>query len=564
MALPSTRLPGCYANALHRALGLYQFQETRIKLYENYREMDSDPMIAAVLDAFADDAGQFDPEHGRIVWVEAQNQEIQAILTQTLERLRIDELAFPIMRSLARDGDVFEHVALGRGQGVLALRPYEPWTVSRLEDDIGRLIGFAPANESGEPTDVKGSAVAPHKVLHFRLQGRDRTDDYGASSSFLWGSRITWRELQLMEDQIVMQRLLRRPDRLLILMDAAGMSHDDAWLTVKRWERRFHREWYLNPASSEFRSQGLPLDGAKDMILPRGPNNSTSIENFPATNTNDLLRDLDFILARLAAGIGFPLGFVGRGSERGDYQSGQSLSRQSQPFAKRATRLQRAFLHEIARMLKIDLAYRGLDPFHGGNQFILRMASVAPIVEIERAEVIQLRMDRLDRALQLGQNYGLDMGVWTPYVLEKYGGFPKDLVAQVYKAAAGGAKGGSEEMGGGSPWESEDDKRRRAEALNELTKMLRCELPNNVGVPSHNIEIARDSEVYRPRQLNEAHTDLVTCDLSVSNTVTKRARGGKTVLRERKRRMETRVDVLTAVCGLPPEGNNGSRWKKWK
>lgn len=417
--------------SIYKALGIYAIEETRTELYENYREMDTDPMIAAVMDEFAANAAQKDPETKRIIWCESQNEDIKHIVTETLDRTGMDRWAFPVNRAMARDGDVFFHVAASRGFGVVAVRPYDPWVVARIEDDIGRLVGFAAADEQGQPSAEDRTAVPHYRALHFRLPPRELTDSYGATSSYLWGSRIVWRQLQLMEDQVVLQRLLRRPDRLIVLMDTTGMSHDEAWMTIKDYERRLHREWFMNQNQSAFQSHGTPLDPAKDVVLPRGKNNETEITNYPATNQNDILKDVDLFLARLAAGIGFPLGFIGRG-DPGSYIPGQSLARQSEPFSARTAALQDAFLPEVLRMCIIDLAYKGLNPYAEQNAFTLNMSTVSPIRDIERNELIQLKTDRLERAVAFGRNAGLDLDVWIPYCLERYGGFSRALIDELY------------------------------------------------------------------------------------------------------------------------------------
>ncbi len=417
--------------SIYKALGIYAIEETRTELYENYREMGTDPMIAAVLDEFAANAAQRDPESKRVVWVESQNADLVDINTATLDRLQIDRLAFPVQRAVAGDGDVFFHIAASRGFGVVALRPYEPWVVARIEDDIGRLLGFAAADEQGQPSLEDRTSVPHYRCLHFRLPPRQLTDSYGATSSYLWGSRIVWRQLQLMEDQVVIQRLLRRPDRLIVLMDTTGMTYDEAWMTIKDYERRLYREWFMNQNQSAFQSQGNPVDPAKDVVLPRGMNNETEIKSYPATNTNDLLKDVDLFLARLAAGIGFPLGFIGRG-DPGSYIPGQSLARQSEPFSARTAALQDAFLPELVRLCMIDLAYKGLDPYADQNAFTLNMTTVSPIRDIERNELIQLKTDRLERAVAFGRNAGLDLDVWIPYCLERYGGFSRALIDELY------------------------------------------------------------------------------------------------------------------------------------
>lgn len=416
------------AAGMYKALGLYSYEESRVQLYENFREMDYDAIIARIIDEFSGDACQINPETNRVVSVTSKNGEIKTLVERALARGRWEERAPQITRAMARDGDVLMHLATARGGGVVATRPYEPWQVARIEDDIGRLIAFAPADDRGEPMKEQSHSVPYWKVAHFRLPPRNLTDIYGAEASYLWGSRITWRQLQLMLDQVVIQRLLRRPDRLLILMDTTGMSHDDAYMVCKDWERRLHREWHLDPTSQQFTNVGVPLDGAKDVILPRGPNNSTEITNFPATNQNDLLRDLDMKYRDLANGIGFPHGFI-RGE--GNYNQGQSLSRQSQPFAKRASRLQRAFLHELVRVCMIDLAFHGLDVRKPENSFTLHMAPVAPILELEHHEILQMKLDRVDRWLQLGANNQFNPEVWVPWVLRVHGGLPDDLIASL-------------------------------------------------------------------------------------------------------------------------------------
>jgi hypothetical protein len=459
---------GGQSQAIYQALGLYGREESRIGLYENYREMDYDSIISGVIDAFGEDASQLDPEHGRVVWCSANNSDIQQVVTRCLDRTQQDHKAFPTIRQLGLDGDVFTHPAAARGKGVIALKAYEPWQVARIEDEIGRLVGFSPSDDRGEPTRGETNSVPFWKVLHYRLPSRNLTDIYGAKAGLLWGARTTWRELQLMLDQVVMQRLLRRPDRLMVLVDTVGMSHDDAHWFIEDLKRRMHREWHLNPSGGSsgfldggaFQSTGLPTDGGLDFVLARGPNNGTEVTNFPATNQNDLLRDVEMFFKMLAKGVGFPDGYIGMAEGR--YNPEQSLSRQHQPFAKRASRLQRAYLQETVRMCMIDMAYQGLDPTRDENHFSLHMAPVSPILEIERHEVTQMKIDRLERALRLGLDNQFPMDFWVPFVLRTYGDFPDDVVQALYPGKAG-SEGGDTNVGSDAyTFESGNGKRGRA------------------------------------------------------------------------------------------------------
>ena len=136
-------------SSVYKALGLYSQEESRVELYENYREMDYDAVISRVIDAFAEDASQIGPEQNRVIWVTTKNSQTKTLVERCLARGRWEERAPQIERAMARDGDVMMHLATARGVGVVATRPYEPWQVARIEDDIGRLTAFAPADERG-------------------------------------------------------------------------------------------------------------------------------------------------------------------------------------------------------------------------------------------------------------------------------------------------------------------------------------------------------------------------------------------------------------------------------
>ena len=532
------------AGGVYKALGLYSQEESRAELYESYREMDYDALIARVLDSFGEEAGQRDSEHNRVVWVEAASSSVRDILLKMFDRIRLDDLAFPVMRSMARDGDVFMHVASARGDGIVALKPYDPWQIARVQDDIGRLISFAPADSRGQPSRVDTHSIPYWRALHFRLPPRDLTKIYGAESSYLWGSRITWRQLQLMLDQVVVQRLLRRPDRLMVLVDTTGMSHDDAFMICKDFERRMHREWNLDPTAGRFESFGASVDGGQDIILPTGPNNNTSFSNFPATSQNDLMRDLDLMYRNLANGIGYPYGFL-RGEGR--YNPEQSLARQHHPFAGRASRLQRSFMQEIARMCMIDLAFKGLNPMAAENQFSLHMAPPAPLLEMERQEIIQMRMDRMDRALRLAQDAQLDTDKWIPYVLKTYGGFPDDVVKDFFKGS--GNQSGAQV----DSWNES-----MASSLDEATKAVERVIPaarKTMNVHSSDLDAAFVDTSLIPIKEGNANSALQN-DTDAASRITQ-DEGTDRVLRKRIEASKARQSVVASLMGSGKLWDNG-------
>jgi len=99
-------------------------------------------------------------------------------------------------------------------------------------------------------------------------------------------------------------------------------------------------------------------------------------------------------------------------------------------------------------MCMIDMAFQGLDPTKQEHHFSLHMAPVSPILEIERHEVIQMKLDRLERGLRMGLDNQFDQNFWVPFVLRTYGGFPDQVIQAMYKGEDG-AQGADVNVGSG-------------------------------------------------------------------------------------------------------------------
>lgn len=400
----------------------------RNQRYRVYDEMDCDPMVTSVLDAFAEETTQRNPDNGRIVWVEAPNAKIQKILNDFLEHVEADNSAFGIIRSIAKYGDDFEGVPAVRSNGIRRMVPYLPYDVARIEDVEGALTSFAPANDEGVPQSTSPENLVPYySVIHFRLHGRKRSALYG--DSLLSNSLDAWRNLQMVEDQVLIQRLLRAPDRLLVSLDTSGMSLEEAWEVCMNWQRYLHRQFSYNRTQQSFESGGGVFVENRDVVLPLGENNNTNIQNFPATNQNDLLRDLEHWLNRFLSGLGVPAAYLGIGNDR--FENNQSLGRQDARFAKAASRLQFAYMEGIQRMCMIHLAFLNLDPLRDENSFRIQMSPISYFMELERSELLNMRADLLDRYLRLGNDSGMNMSKWVPFILTEIGKLPVDLVQRM-------------------------------------------------------------------------------------------------------------------------------------
>jgi len=397
----------------------------RIEKYAIYEEMDRDPLNDEILNAYAEAITALNYDKGVVFWVVAENEDVQRILTDMYASVGAQEKAFAQVRAMLKHGDNFLGLKYTeRSSGIVALRHYEPWKVARIQDELNRLSGFAPADGSGEPSKIDSDAVPPYDILHQRLLSKDQDTEYG--TGLFDSSWEDWEDLQSMMDQIVLQRLLRRPDRLMILMDSTGMSLQEAFEAIKVWESYLYKEINVNTGQRILESRGIPMTENRDLIIPKGPNNGTTIENFPASANNDLYRDWDIVLSKYLGTNGVPKGYFG--FEGGDYRSDMTLAKQDPRFAKRAQRGQFSFLQSMTRLGMIHLALVNMDPFRKTNRFEVHGMPISNFMEIEYNELLQMRWDLVDRMARVAEDLRLNPVTWIRYVLINVGKLPSDLV----------------------------------------------------------------------------------------------------------------------------------------
>lgn len=410
------------------------YDENRINLYAQYEEMIRDPLVSLVIRIFADTCTQPSSESrreesGRVVWCYSRNDDIQKIITKFLDAVETDEISNEIMRAMFYLGDQFELFLAESGVGTIRFDPFDPWLVALSLDEERRIKGYGRADERGGL--VSSNDVIPYwEGVHFRMPRWKRTDYYGVRSSVLYPVREYWQELQWVMDKIVIERLWRVPNRLLIALDVGGMSTEEGFEVCEDIRSWLYRDLYFNPAAGELRSMPTAWGGFRDIVLPTGADNNTSISSAPGTTSSGPIEDMEFILKRFFAGMNFPAAAVGFDT---GYDATTPLEKQDIGFAKRCMVPQKLFLMGLTRAAMAHLVYLGIDPRRDKNAFILAMTPVSVFQEIERQELLALRADLMSSQLMMGRDNEWNMEFWTRFVMEEYGRMPEPLVDALLK-----------------------------------------------------------------------------------------------------------------------------------
>lgn len=415
----------------------------RTEIYEEVDSMDGDDLPAATLDTYAEDAAQTDVATGYKVWAENCTEDVRKIIDNLFESVRLEERTEAIIRAMAKYGDLPCELWWEPGEGITYWRMYHPKFFKRFEEKgTGECLGFylGPDMEN-----ARGINIQPHELIHFRTMG-SLSQMYG--TSLLVSARRAFRRLRMSEDSAVIYRLQRHPDRDIYKIDVTGMSDEEAGEHMRRFAEGIKKNKFFDENTGNFRTDFNPWTGTDDIFWPVVAGRESDVTRLSgSTNANDVA-DLEWYLARYHATVRIPPGVFGYNVQGSvPYDSKMNLSAQDARYAKIPAKLQHYFLLSVSRLIMLHMAFQGIDPFEEKNKFTLCMTPVSYLEEVHRQQLVEIRIDIIDRLLGLGDTVNFDKAVWHKYVLKEYGKLSDKMLEKLLPTEEAVAAGG--DVGGG-------------------------------------------------------------------------------------------------------------------
>ena len=401
----------------------------RYQLYNEYDLMDEDDMIVSVLDLYAEDATQRDMSSNKTIWFESESAEVEKIGNAMLEDIGTEDKIFSIARELVKYGDSFSALLQtitdqGMPGKVVGVIPANPHVMSRIEDTKGTLTGFRVApiaqsvqymDKTSKNTDQAPDIDPPWCFVHFRLLGKDRRNMYG--SSFLLPARRPYRRFRMAEDALVLYRLKRAPDRLVLSVKGLdGMSPEDRATAIRRIRQELRKNAGIDTSTDQTKQDVNPLSVDEDLIVDESAISVTKLNGSSQVNG---VTDVDFIRKRLFGALKVPADYMGFDDAKSGWVSNTTLSYQDINFARMEKRLQTSIMEGFSLMLQINLSWQGIDPSAPGNRFTVHMNPVSALDETQRLEVEKVRLDTINILNEIGKSLGLETEEWRAYILSR-------------------------------------------------------------------------------------------------------------------------------------------------
>ena len=360
-------------------------------LFRDYELMDQDPIIASALDIYSDES-TIDNIEGEILKIKTENSKINKILHNLYyDIINIEFNLWSWMRNLTKYGDFYLSLDIVDKYGVVNVKPISAYDITRLEDHDPanpQLIQF-------EIEDDKKEIKENYEIAHFRLMSDTNFLPYGRSQ--LEGGRKVFKQLTLMEDAMLIHRIMRAPEKRIFKIDVGNIPPREVEQFMQQIINKMKKIPVINQATGEYNLKYNMESVTEDYFLPvRGGDSGTEIDTLPGLSNNDQIDDIEYLRNKLMASLRIPKAFLGY--EEGLSGGKATLAAEDVRFARTIERLQKIVVSELTKIGIVHLYSQGFDD-SDLIDFDLELQNPSMIHEQEKLELLNQQIEAAEKAM---------------------------------------------------------------------------------------------------------------------------------------------------------------------
>ena len=366
------RFKGIYQNpsstSLYGAQFNMNYQYLRTQLYSDYDAMDTDAIIASALDIIADES-TLKNDMGEVLQIRSSDDDIQKILYNLFyDVLNIEFNLWSWVRQMCKYGDFFLKLEISEKFGVYNVIPYSAYHIERKENfdpehptkviftynPEGYFGGSSGMYYSPNQTNQSDIVFDNYEIAHFRLLSDLNYLPYGRS--YIEPGRKLFKQYTLMEDAMLIHRIVRAPEKRIFYMNVGGIPPNEVENFMQKTISTMKRTPHMDQQSGEYNLKYNVQNMLEDFYIPvRGNDTATKIDTTPGLQY-DGIQDVEYLREKLFAALKVPKAFMGY-DENTDGKA--TLAAQDVRFARTIERIQRIIVSELYKIALVHLYAQG-------------------------------------------------------------------------------------------------------------------------------------------------------------------------------------------------------------
>lgn len=375
------------------------FHSSKLQIFTDYEAMDTDPIIASALDIYADESTVMSVE-GDLLNISTPNENIKKILYNLFyDILNIDYNLWSWTRSLCKYGDFYLYLDIEEGLGIKNVIPLSAYEVRRME-------GTNPENpyevkfiyEGLHTTQMspivyrnderKNKELDYHEVAHFRLLSDSNFLPYGRSQ--IEPARKIFKMLTLMEDAMLIHRIMRAPERRIFKINVGSIPPNEVDNYMSTIISSMKKTPYVDEKTGDYNLKFNLQNMLEDYYLPvRGKDASSEISTLPGLGNQGFMDDIEYVRNRMMAALKIPKPFLGYDK---DTEGKSMIAAEDVRFARTIERIQKIIVSELNKIAIIHLYTQGYK-----NEelidFSLSLNNPSLVYERQKVEILTEKMN---------------------------------------------------------------------------------------------------------------------------------------------------------------------------
>jgi hypothetical protein len=366
-------------------------------LFRDYELMDQDPIIASALDIYSDES-TVDNVEGEILKIRTENVKVQKILHNLYyDIMNIEFNLWSWIRNMTKYGDFYLSLDIVDKYGVVNVSPISSYDVTRMEDHDPANPQLIQFEMEGDSRAGKKEVKENYEIAHFRLLADTNFLPYGRS--MLEGGRKIFKQLTLMEDAMLIHRIMRAPEKRVFKIDVGNIPPREVEQFMQRIINKMKKIPVIDQKTGEYNLRYNVESVTEDYFLPvRGGDTGTEIDTLPGLSNNDQIDDIEYLRNKLMASLRIPKAFLGY--EEGLAGGKATLAAEDVRFARTIERLQKIVVSELTKIGIVHLYSQGFNDSDLIN-FDLELQNPSLIHEQEKMEHMNQQLELAEKAMDV-------------------------------------------------------------------------------------------------------------------------------------------------------------------
>ncbi|WEM34271.1 portal head vertex protein [Xanthomonas phage X1] len=247
-------------------------------------------------------------------------------------------------------------------------------------------------------TSIQGIQIRPESITYVNSGLFDR--NLGRFVGYLKKSIVPFNMLKMMEDAMIIFRVVRAPARRAFYVDVSGLQKNKAEAYIKDLMAKFKNKMVYDSKTGQLSDRRNIMTMLEDYWLPRREGKSTEVTTIEGQNSQDIMDEIEYLRDKFWRSLGVPRSRFGDQQTPNLFGKGNEITRDEYRFTKFLHTLRSRFIPVLEDILRTNLLLKKIITEADWNDIkrdiIWNYTEDNTFVESKETEILNNRLNTLN------------------------------------------------------------------------------------------------------------------------------------------------------------------------